>query len=127
MKDFIAASLIMVLTLGGCLLFLHYADNQSQNLIKDIRQEILPDINQGNWYSVQKKMDRLNDDWHRFRKVTLYLLHTETINSIDYGIARSIKYAEAEDDSNTAGELNSVIEQLSFLTDNQKLTLQNVF
>lgn len=117
----------MVLVLGGWFVFLHYADTQSQDLIKEIREEILPDIQAGKWSAVQKKMDLLNEDWHKFRKVTLYLLHTETINSIDYGIARSIKYAEAEDDSNTAGELNAVIEQLSFLTDNQKLTLQNVF
>ena len=127
MKDFIAASLIMLLILGGWLIFLHYADTQSQSLVSEIRHEILPAIKDGSWTSVQSKMDTLNDDWHKFRKVTLYLLHTETINSIDYSIARALKYADAEDESNTAGELNAAIEQLSFLTDNQKLTLQNIF
>ena len=127
MKDLLASALIMVLILGGWLIFLHYADGQSQSLIKEIRHEILPEIKEGHWAAVQTKMDKLNDDWHKFRKITLYLLHTETINSIDYSIARSLKYAAAEDESNTAGELNAAIEQLSFLTDNQKLTLQNIF
>ena len=127
MKDFIAASMIMILLLGGWLFFIHYADSQSQHLIKEIRQEILPGIQSGDWPSVQQKMKVLDDDWHKFRKITLYLLHTETINAIDYSIARSIKYSEAEDDSNTAGELNAAIEQLSFLTRNQRLTLQNIF
>lgn len=127
MKELIAAALIMTLILGGWLLFLHYADEQSQHLTKEIRQKILPDIKNGSWAAVQKNMDILNEDWHRFRKITLYLLHSETINSIDYSVARAIKYAEAEDESNTSGELNVMIEQLSFLTSNQKLTLQNIF
>lgn len=127
MKELIAAALIMTLIIGGWLLFLHYADEQSQHLTKEIRQKILPDIKNGSWAAVQKNMDILNEDWHRFRKITLYLLHSETINSIDYSVARAIKYAEAEDESNTSGELNVMIEQLSFLTSNQKLTLQNIF
>ena len=127
MRDFIAAAVMMALILGGWLIFLHYADSQSQQLTDEIRHEILPDIKNGDWPAVQQKMDRLNQDWHKFRKVTLYLLHTDTINSIDYSIARAVKYAEAEDDSNTAGELNATIEQLSFLISNQKLTLQNIF
>ena len=127
MKELIAAALIMTLILGGWIIFLHYAEDQSQHLTKKIRQEILPDIKNGSWAAVQKNMDVLNEDWHRFRKITLYLLHSETINSIDYSMARAVKYAEAEDESNTSGELNVIIEQLSFLTSNQKLTLQNIF
>jgi hypothetical protein len=54
-------------------------------------------------------------------------LDTATINEIDYALARSIKFIQAEDISNSNGELNAVIEQFSFLTENQNLSLQNIF
>lgn len=127
MKDLIAALLILFLVLGLWFIFLHYAESQTHQLITDIRQEILPLIHDENWAEVQAKTESLNEDWHKFRRAALCLLHTETINSIDLSIARTMKYAEAEDQSNTAGELNAAASQLTYLTENQKLTLQNLF
>ena len=127
MKDLIAALLILFLVLGLWFVFLNYAESQTHQLITDIRQEILPLIYDENWPDVQVKTESLNEDWHKFRRTALCLLHTETINSIDLSIARTMKYAKAEDQSNTAGELNAAASQLSYLTENQKLTLQNLF
>ena len=127
MKDLITASLILFLLLGGWMIFLYYADLQGQNLIDSIKEDILPNIETGQWDSVQVQMKSLNERWHKFRGAALYFFHTETINTIDYSLARAMKYAAAEDNSNAAGELNSMIEQLSFLTANEKLTMRNLF
>ena len=127
MKDLIIASLIIAVLLGGWILVLHGAERESQQLISSIQEDIIPLADAGNWKQANIQINKLNQDWHDFRKKALYFFHTETINTIDYSMARSLKYAEAEDDSNTAGELNSMIEQLSFLTGNEKLTLQNLF
>ena len=127
MRELIASSLIMILVLGGWLVFLHYADLQSQNMTSEIHQSLLPLIEAEDWQAVEIKLQNLNQDWHEFRKFALYFLHTDTINDIDYSIARSMEYAKAHDASNTGGELNAAAEQLSFLTENQKLTLKNIF
>lgn len=126
MKDFLISGFIILFLMVTWGFFLHHAEEDSQKMIHTIRAEILPDMEAGQWDDVRRKLDTLNDTWHKFRKTALYFFHTETINGIDYSVASVLKYAQAEDLSNAAGELNSMIEQLSFLTGNEKLTLQNI-
>lgn len=127
MKDLISASLILFILLGGWIFFLHHTEQESQKMIQSIENDILPQIEQQQWEQAQAELDKLNQNWHHFRSTALYFFHTETINTIDYSMARSMKYTSAEDESNAAGELNSMIEQLVFLTSSQKFTFQNIF
>ncbi|MGN0727451.1 MAG: DUF4363 family protein, partial [Anaerovoracaceae bacterium] len=56
----------------------------------------------------------------------LLFLDTQTINEIDYSLARPMKYVKAEDVSNSAGELNAIIEQLTFLKKNDEVSAANI-
>ena len=42
-------------------------------------------------------------------------------------MAKAIKYVEAEDVSNSSGELNALAEQLDFLVAREKINLENIF
>ena len=127
MRDLLIATLTILLLIGGWLTFIHYADSQSKNFQKEIEKKILPEITAGNCEDVENRLDRLNKGWHKFRKISLFFLDTHTINEIDFGLAKSIEYAHAQDVSNSTGELAAMVEQLSFLTENESLSLQNVF
>ncbi|MGN1143057.1 MAG: DUF4363 family protein [Anaerovoracaceae bacterium] len=127
MRDLLIATLTILLLIGGWLTFIHYADSQSKNFQKEIEKKILPEITVGNWEEAESRLDRLNKGWHKFRKISLFFLDTHTINEIDFGLAKSIEYAHAQDVSNSTGELAAMVEQLSFLTENESLSLQNVF
>ena len=127
MKDLMIATLAVVLFISSWFLFLHYADGQSQAFRKQINEQVLEDIETGNWAHAEKQLKALSRDWHRFRKVSLFFLDTHAINDIDYSIARALMYTHARDDSNSTGELKAMVEQLSFLTDNESLSLQNIF
>ncbi len=127
MKDLLIATLTIFLLIGGWLTFIHYADSQSKMFQKEIEKKIIPEITAENWKITEKRLDRLDEDWHKFRKISLFFLDTHTINEIDFGLAKSIKYAHAQDVSNSTGELAAMVEQLSFLTENESLSLQNVF
>ena len=127
MKDLLIAALTIVLLIGGWLSFIHYADSQSKGFQKEIEKKIIPEITAENWKVTEKRLERLDEDWHKFRKISLFFLDTHTINEIDFGLAKSIEYAHAQDISNSTGELAAMVEQLSFLTENKSLSLQNVF
>ncbi|MGN1413897.1 MAG: DUF4363 family protein [Anaerovoracaceae bacterium] len=127
MKDLLIATLTILLLIGGWLAFIHYADSQSKIFQKDIEKKIIPGITAENWEETDKRLNRLDKDWHEFRKISLFFLDTHTINEIDFGLAKSIEYAHAQDVSNSTGELAAMVEQLSFLTANESLSLQNVF
>lgn len=71
-------------------------------------------------------MKKLDDDWHKYKKTALLFLDTQTINEIDYSLARAEKYVKSEDVSNSSGELNSMIEQLTFLKQNDEVTFANI-
>ena len=127
MKDLIISTLIMAFLLGGWLLFLSYADSQSQVFQTELEEVIMPAVETGEWEKSSLLIQDMSDRWHQFRAISLYFLDTNTINDIDYSLARAIKFIEAKDESNSNGELNAVIEQFSFLTGNQKLNPQNIF
>ena len=127
MKDLLIAALTIVLLIGGWLSFIHYADSQSKGFQKEIEKKIIPEITAENWKVTEKRLERLDEDWHKFRKISLFFLDTHTINEIDFGLAKSIEYAHAQDISNSTGELAAMVEQLSFLTENESLSMQNVF
>lgn len=127
MRDLIIATLAITLLIGGWLIFIHYASDQTQAFRKEIEEEILPGIEAENWESVQKHMDTLNHDWHKFRRLSLFFLDTHTITEIDYSLAKSIRYARACDVSNSSGELASIVEQFSFLIEDESLSPKNIF
>ena len=61
------------------------------------------------------------------RKEGCFFLDTQTINEIDYSMAKSVKYVNAEDVSNASGELSAMLEQLTFLCSNDEVNWGNVF
>ena len=82
---------------------------------------------QAQWDEAYKKVQVLSDDWHAYKKTAIFFLDTQTINDIDYAMAKSVKYVKAEDVSNASGELFAMVEQLTFLCSNDEVNWGNVF
>ncbi|MCI8609375.1 MAG: DUF4363 family protein [Firmicutes bacterium] len=127
MKDLLAATLAVVLLIGSWLAFFQYSESQLEGFNHKIQSDILPAIEEESWDQSIDLLKELNQDWHKYRKISLFFLNTDAINEIDYSLAKSIKYAQAEDVSNSTGELNAMIEQIKFLIGNDRVTLDNIF
>ena len=91
-----------------------------------LKKEIIPAVEAEQWEESKQLMKELDKDWHKYKKVALLFLDTQTVNEIDYSLARAIKYVKAEDVSNSSGELNSMIEQLTFLKKNDEVSASNI-
>jgi len=127
MKDLLISTLLLFLLLTGWLVFLTYACQQTDGFIAAIQEDLLPLIEAERWEECRQAADSLSSAWDRFRRLSLYFLDSGMLNEIDGALAKSIKYIQAEDISNSTGELNAIARQLKVLVDNQKITLQNVF
>ena len=127
MRALLAATLIVLLLIGSWMIFFTYSEQNLQEYVNDIEETILPLVENETWKEAYQQMEQLNKDWHQYKKAALFFLDTETINEIDYSLAKAIKYVKARDISNSSGELNAMVEQLTFLSSNDKISWQNIF
>ena len=107
-------------------MFFNYSSDNIDSYTHTIKKEIIPAAEAGRWEESKDLMEKLDKDWHKYKKTALLFLDTRTVNEIDYSLARAIKYVKAEDVSNSTGELNSMIEQLTFLKKNDEVSVSNI-
>ena len=126
MRDLIISIVAVVLLIGTWLVFFDYSSDNIDSYTYSLKKEIIPAVEAEQWEESKQLMKNLDKDWHKYKKVALLFLDTQTVNEIDYTLARAIKYVKAEDVSNSSGELNSMIEQLTFLKKNDEVSASNI-
>lgn len=126
MRDLIISIMTVALLIGTWLIFFDYSSDNIDSYTYSLKKEIIPAVEAEQWEESKQLMKNLDKDWHKYKKVALLFLDTQTVNEIDYTLARAIKYVKAEDVSNSSGELNSMIEQLTFLKKNDEVSASNI-
>lgn len=126
MRDLIISIAAVALLIGTWLVFFDYSSDNIDSYTHSIKKEIIPAVEDERWEESKDLMKKLDKDWHRYKKAALLFLDTRTVNEIDYSLARAMKYVKAEDVSNSTGELNSMIEQLTFLKKNDEVSAANI-
>lgn len=127
MKDLLVATLIVVLLVGSWLGFFHYAEQRLDTLKTTCQEKILPTLKGEDWTAAHTALKELEKDWHAFKKIAYFFLNTNVVNEIDCNLKKSIEYADAEDVSNSTGEVSAMVQQFRFLCANDRLNLQNIF
>ncbi len=127
MRDLIISAVVVLVLITGWLIFDNYSQDAVEEMSSYIMEDILPVVESESWKKGIEMTEKLDKDWHRYKKIALFFLETDAINDIDYALAKSVEYVKAEDVSNSTGELKSMSEQLSFLGSQEKITLPNIF
>ncbi|MGN0735069.1 MAG: DUF4363 family protein [Anaerovoracaceae bacterium] len=126
MRYLIISIVTVSVLIGSWLIFFSYSSDNIDDYTHFLKDEVLPAVEAEHWDESNRLMKKLDEDWHKYKKTALLFLDTQTINEIDYSLARAEKYVKAEDVSNSSGELNSMIEQLTFLKQNDEVTFANI-
>ena len=126
MKDLIISIIIVVVLIGGWLIFDAYSSQTTHTLSQSIEENIIPLTEEENWHDAVIQYERFEKNWEKYKRVALSFLENEQISEIDLCIARAEKYIEAKDVSNSAGELCSIAKQLELLYKRERLTLSNI-
>ncbi len=126
MRDLLVSAAIIILLIGGWLYFDNYSNDSVENMVADIQYELIPAVESEDWNQSRELVSRLKEDWDDYKDMALLFLSTEELSEIDYCLSKSEKYVNAEDVSNSSGELNSMAEQMKFLLSREKVTLENI-
>lgn len=127
MKPLVASTLFLLFLIIGWFTFFHYAEETTETLKITLEQQILPSVEQGDRMEALNDLEKFSYDWHAFRRIALYLLSSDTIMAIDYNLASAMELIKTNHPATAAGELGAMTEQLSFLCNSEKLSLQNIF
>ncbi len=127
MRDLIVSVAIVAVLVVSWLFFDSYSDKAVSSVSATIRNEIIPAVEAEHWDLSRLMSVELWDRWQDYQDVALIFISSEELLEIDQCMAKAIKYIEAEDVSNSSGELNALAEQLDFLVAREKINLENIF
>lgn len=127
MRDLIVSVAIVAVLVVSWLFFDSYSDKVVSSVSSTIRNEIIPAVEAEHWDLSRLMSVELWDRWQDYQDVALIFISSEELLEIDQCMAKAIKYVEAEDVSNSSGELNALAEQLDFLVAREKINLENIF
>lgn len=127
MRDLIVSVAIVAVLVVSWLFFDSYSDKAVSSVSATIRNEIIPAVEAEHWDLSRLMSVELWDRWQDYQDVALIFISSEELLEIDQCMAKAIKYVEAEDISNSSGELNALAEQLDFLVAREKINLENIF
>lgn len=127
MRDFIISLLCLGLLVGAWTVFDSYSDSKINGYKEELETKIIKTTESGDWDKALSDFDVFSHDWQQYKKSAAFFLDTQTINDIDYSIAKAKYYIKAEDVSNSSGELSCLKEQLNYLHYNESLAPGNVF
>lgn len=126
MKDFLITLLILALLFTGWIYFLYRSEQETEYLTAQLESNVTTSIESENWKDSLHQLSHVQDRWNSFRKFSMCFTSSDLINEIDISLAKTSKYIQAEDQSNSTGEIQAVCKQLSLLRRQEALTLQNI-
>jgi len=126
MKDLIVSAVAVSVLIAAWLLFSTYSEKQIDDFTSSVETVILPAVESENWAEGIENMTGLSDRWQSYKKTAVFFIDTNAISEIDYSMAKSLKYVQARDLSNSSGELLAMLRQLNYLSTNEKVSLANI-
>lgn len=126
MRSFIISLVAILLTIVSWIGFMFYCENSIDELSNHLEQQVILEIEKGNWEAAEKKLETFTTQWHRHRKIYSFFLDSNTLLETDFSIGRAEAYIKSRDNPLALGELSQIYEQLKALYSNEKITLENI-
>lgn len=126
MRSLLISIVAFTLVLGSWGVFIVFADDSIHSLHQTIKKEAMLAINQEDWVKAEKSLGRVSAQWYQGRRVFSLFFNAQAIAEVEASVVRAQAYISAEEKASSLGELAYLDQQLMFLLENEKLTLENV-
>jgi len=126
MRALIISTVSLLLFIGIWGIFYHYSDDALQGMISSCQNDVMPAIQQEDWDTASHSITQQYQAWHEYQQKALYMLEADSLNKTEEGFAKTLMYIQAEDLSNSSGELLALKEQLTYLQQRESITLRNI-
>lgn len=117
-------SLALILSVFG--VFHTKSSAELTRMADQCRETVMKAVESEDWTAAGDSFRSEYQRWRDYRKTALFFLDTDDINQADQSFAKTLKYIEAKDVSNSSGELLALSRQLTVLHENESVTLQNI-
>lgn len=104
----------------------HMLKVSTVKLMKSI-DEVVRDIEKGNWEGARQKMTGLEKDWDREAGWWPTLLDHQEMDNIEFAMARVEKYVETRDTALSLGQLSELKLMLRHIPEKEALSVKNIF
>lgn len=127
MRNFVISLICLCVLLGiwGC--FSVYSSRISEEM--QLQSEVLIEeaIKQSDWNAAEEDFRKLSAMWDEYKIPASFFIDLKDINEIDCTLSKAHLYIEAEDISNSSGEISYLKDKFKLLHRNDSLLLTNIF
>ena len=127
MKNLIASVLCLLLLLIPWLIYDRYSVDTLGSFNNIIEQEIIPALEKEDWDSAEKSFNNVAKDWERFENISEFFLDTQAVSEVDELLYKTKYHIKMHDSSNAAASSAELTHMLSYLHQNEGLSVGNIF
>ena len=117
--------IIVLLLLGGSLTTYRYLQQTTQTLGSQL-EAVEESISAQKWGAAQQDWNTARQSWDKNKTWWTILLDHQEIDNIDIGLNRLEKYIATHNVSLSLGEVSTLKLQVDYISDSERLTLQNI-
>jgi hypothetical protein len=125
MRSLLVSVIALGLVMAAWGLFLGQADATIQEMSKSINEEIIKAVATEDWQRANLGFVQISTLWNQKRKLFSVFVDAISIGEIEGTLARTRAYLLSKEQANSQGELAYLDQQLSFLIENERLSLEN--
>lgn len=125
MRSLVISIIALGLLMGSWGVFLNRADKAIHEMSASINEEIIPAVSAEDWRRSQERFSYMSTLWNQDRRLFSIYFDAISIGQIEGSLARAKEYLQSEEKSSASGELAYLDQQLLFVLENERLSLEN--
>lgn len=129
-KELIICIIILILIIIGNILTQKYTTNSVDVItesLKDLRKDILKDIENADKEYTLKKVNEVDEKWHKFYNLLAYYIEHNELEKAETNLIAIESYLEGEEYGEGVSKIDETIFVLEHIERKYKVTLQNIF
>ena len=126
MRNFVISlvCIIVIICVWAC--FTSYSSRLSSECISYADALVNEAIQEGDWTAAETIYSNMLDSWDRYKDIAYFFLDARDINEIDCILGKILLYMEAEDVSNSNGEISYLKNKIAAFHQSDTLRLRNI-
>ena len=129
-KEIIICIIIFILIIIGNILTEKYTSNSVEVItgsLKDLRKDILNNIENVDKESTLEKINEVDEDWHKYYNLLAYFIEHNELEKAETNLIAVKSYIEGEEYGEGISKIDETIFVLEHIERKYKVTLQNIF
>ena len=126
MKKLLIAVICLLVLIIPWELYDRYSTAAVKGYCTVIEEQILPATVSNDWDTAMTSFQSIKKDWEKFKKISEYFINAQIINEADRLVSKVEYFINTKDSSNAAAISSELKQTLTYLHENEMLSIGNV-